>query len=175
MARAPKPSAPKNTTKALSGIALVLVALAVLYDRYGAGSGTTTSGSPPATSAPSRPAASGSTTTSDGDLERIARAFQAKQSDLIVTAAGDVVHLLPDDNEGARHQVFLVELKNGITLKLAHNLDLSTRVPIANGDRIEFQGEYEWNVKGGVIHWTHRDPAGRHADGWLKHAGKTYQ
>ena len=40
---------------------------------------------------------------------------------------------------------------------------------------IEFYGEYEWNEKGGVVHWTHRDPRGNHESGWLKHKGSTYQ
>jgi hypothetical protein len=43
------------------------------------------------------------------------------------------------------------------------------------GDRVEFSGEYEWNERGGVIHWTHRDPAGQHVDGWIRHDGHTYQ
>jgi hypothetical protein len=40
---------------------------------------------------------------------------------------------------------------------------------------IQFYGEYEWNNKGGVVHWTHRDPNGHHVGGWLKHNGSTYQ
>ncbi|PID58774.1 hypothetical protein CSB45_01890 [candidate division KSB3 bacterium] len=40
---------------------------------------------------------------------------------------------------------------------------------------IPFYGEYEWNSKGGVIHWTHHDPNGRHEAGRLKHEGTMYQ
>jgi hypothetical protein len=40
---------------------------------------------------------------------------------------------------------------------------------------VAFRGEYEWNPEGGIIHWTHHDPGGRHAGGWLKHKGKTYR
>ncbi|WP_337221745.1 DUF3465 domain-containing protein, partial [Vibrio cholerae] len=29
--------------------------------------------------------------------------------------------------------------------------------------------------KGGVLHWTHKDPQNRHAHGWLKHNDQVYE
>src|SRR5690606_2853083 len=110
------------------------------------------------------------------DLDRIARAFQQRQSDLQVRSSGQVIAVLPDDHEGSRHQKFILELQNGQTVLIAHNIDLAPRIQnIQKQDQVEFYGEYEYSDKGGVIHWTHHDPARKHVDGWLKHQGRTYQ
>ncbi len=104
------------------------------------------------------------------------QAFQNRSHNLQIQGAGKVVQLLPDDNKGARHQRFILQTDSGLTLLVAHNIDLAPRVKgLAIGDRVEFYGEYEWNAKGGVIHWTHHDPQGRHAHGWLLHRGKHYR
>jgi len=103
-------------------------------------------------------------------------AYETQQSDLQVSGEGRVVKILPDDNQGSRHQRFILKINNGPSLLVAHNIDLAPRVQnLVKGDIITFFGEYEWNAKGGVLHWTHDDPQGRHANGWLKHDGKTYR
>ena len=48
-------------------------------------------------------------------------------------------------------------------------------VRIGKRIEIEFEGEYVWNDQGGLVHWTHRDPAQRHRAGWVQHAGHVYQ
>ena len=106
----------------------------------------------------------------------VANAYASRNSDVQVVGEGEVVKLLNDDNEGSRHQKFILRLPSGKTVLIAHNIDLAPRInAIAKGDKVSFYGEYEWNNRGGVVHWTHRDPNGRHIGGWLKHQGKTYQ
>lgn len=111
----------------------------------------------------------------DSGAERIIAAFHERRSDFFVESAGAVARLLPDDNDGSRHQCFVVELAGGHTVKIAHNIDLAERIPLRIGDPVRFRGEYEWSDRGGVMHWTHHDPAGRIRGGWIVHAGKTYK
>jgi Protein of unknown function (DUF3465) len=92
-----------------------------------------------------------------------------------VEGRGEVVRLLPDDRKGNPHQRFLLRVPEGATLLVAHNLELAPRVPLEPGDELEFRGEYEWNDKGGVLHWTHDDPRGRHEGGWLRLDGELYR
>lgn len=112
-------------------------------------------------------------------------AFKNKKSELFVEGAGVVKKLLADDNKGSRHQKFLLSISPQQTLLFAHNIDLAPRVEnLQVGDEISFRGEYVYNPKGGVIHWTHHNPSGRHENndlqggaktGWIKHNGKIYE
>jgi len=90
--------------------------------------------------------------------------------------SGTVIRVLSDDNDGSRHQRFILQLASGRTLLVAHNIDLAPRInSIREGDTVEFFGEFRSNPQGGVIHWTHHDPQGQHPDGWLRHNGRTYK
>jgi uncharacterized protein DUF3465 len=86
-----------------------------------------------------------------------ASAFEKHASNIQVEGQGTVAKILPDDNDGSRHQRFIVRLSSGQTILIAHNIDLTPRVSLNEGDVVAFSGEYEWNPKGGVVHWTHRD------------------
>jgi hypothetical protein len=148
---------------------LVMLAIAAGYYSY-----TTQKNGAPAPEQPAEPAAAMPHAEATNDA--LTRAIAAQQSNVQVQAAGIVDKILSDDNEGSRHQRFIVRLPSGKTVLIAHNIDLAPRVaPLSVGDPIEFSGEYEWNNKGGVVHWTHRDPGGRHAAGWLRHGGETFQ
>ena len=110
------------------------------------------------------------------DDHQIAQAYANRQSNLQVRGEGIVRRILSDDTQGRRHQRFILELASGQTLLIAHNIDIAPRIEgLREGDTVAFYGEYEWNDRGGVIHWTHHDPDGRHADGWLRHNGVNYQ
>jgi hypothetical protein len=99
-----------------------------------------------------------------------------RQSDIQINGKGTVIKILSDDLDGSRHQRFILRLNSGQTVLVSHNIDLAPRInSLSPRDTVEFFGEYEWNSKGGVIYWTHHDPAGRHVAGWIKHMGKTYQ
>ncbi len=103
-------------------------------------------------------------------------AYQQQLSGLQVSGSGEVSHILSDDNKGSRHQRFILRLPSGDTVLVAHNIDLAPKIKdIKKGDTVQYFGQYEWNSKGGVLHWTHHDPAGRHVGGWLKHKGRTYE
>lgn len=174
----------RRTRRVLFTAVILLVAYGVQWwnERQG-GTGTKdTQQRPPArrgnqdslpAEAPSGPR--GSISARPNDVARVIEAFEKKRSGLMVEVAVTIVHILDDDNEGDRHQRFLVKMSSGPTLKIAHNIDLAKRVPARKGDRLRVKGQYEYNDKGGAIHWTHHDPSGRHEGGWIDHDGRRYE
>lgn len=122
-----------------------------------------------------RPAPAPSPRASSDVGTSVAEAFRSRRSNVEVQTGGRVVRVLPDDRQGSPHERFLVQVDGETTVLVAHNLDLAPRLPLAAGDSIELRGEYEWNPKGGLIHWTHRDPDGRHQNGWIRYRGRLYQ
>ena len=107
---------------------------------------------------------------------QIDKAYHEKRSDVQVQGTAKVIKVLSDDTKGSRHQRFLLKLPSNLTILVAHDIDLSKKIEdLKVGDEVEFYGEYEWNNKGGVLHWTHHDPKKKHIDGWLKHKGIVYQ
>lgn len=109
-------------------------------------------------------------------VESLQYAFENQISNLQIRGEGNVEKVLKDDTKGVAHQRIILRVAPDQTVLIAHNIDLAPRVENINkGDRLEFYGEYEWNNKGGVVHWTHRDPGNKHVDGWLIHDGKRYE
>jgi hypothetical protein len=153
----------------------ILAAVFFLLGRFSAGpeqalSASTSDAAPADAPAPSPD--------SDAQAGRaaLADAYTRRLKGVSIQATGRVLKVLPDDNQGSRHQRFLLDTGLGHSLLVAHNIDLAPRIPdLQRGDTVQFKGEYVWNEKGGVMHWTHRDPDGRHPGGWLKHEGRTYE
>lgn len=124
------------------------------------------------------PASAARTAPSGIDTPTAPRARESTrfQSGERVETSGEVERVLADDNDGSRHQRFIVRLASGQTLLIAHNIDIAPRVAgLARGDSVSFAGIYEPNDKGGVVHWTHHDPSGRHTGGWIEHNGQRYE
>jgi hypothetical protein len=166
-----------------AGLAVLTVVLMVIYNRgvftggasgplapggsAGASSGTTAAKGSDGGVSGSKPALGGE--------DAIVAAFRDERSDVLVEFEGEVIKLLPADNDGKPHQRFIVRMGGGHTVLVAHNLELAPRVPLERGDSVRVRGEYEWNAQGGVVHWTHDDPARRHPGGWIEHEGTKYE
>ena len=106
----------------------------------------------------------------------IVRLYQEHRSGEMAEGSGIVERVLRDDNDGSRHQRFILRVESGHTLLVSHNIDLASRLAdLEAGDQVLFRGQYEWNTQGGILHWTHHDPSGRRPGGWLQHLGATYR
>lgn len=144
-------------------------------DNPGSGSGTLAppvATRPPTTAPSSAPEAKARVESAS----RIRDLFAERRSGIVVEGQGTVEKVLRDDLEGSRHQRFILGIGGGYTVLISHNIDLAPRIDgVRAGDRVEFRGQYEWNERGGVIHWTHQDPQKQRPGGWLKHQGRTYR
>jgi len=123
-----------------------------------------------------RPVPAASTAPAPGSTDdQLRQLFNTQQSNVEVSGTGTVIRLLADDDEGGRHQRFILQLASGQTLLIAHNIDIAPRLDgLAVGDTVSFKGEYIYSDQGGTIHWTHHDPDGTHAAGWLQWNGQQY-
>lgn len=149
-------------------IAAVLVAAAgaVWYARQDAAPGTGVIDAAAAQPASIRPAIA----------DPVQAAFRNRSSGQVLTAKGTVERILADDRDGSPHQRFIIRTVGGVSLLIAHNLDLAPRLDgLKVGDAVTVLGEYEWNDKGGLMHWTHEDPQRKHAAGYIDWRGRRYQ
>ena len=54
--------------------------------------------------------------------------FQSHESNVQVQGSGTVIKVLREDDEGTRHQKFLLRLASGQTILIAHNIDIAGRI-----------------------------------------------
>ena len=121
-------------------------------------------------------AAASTVTAAAAGAPSLERAIAAHARGAHVEGLARVSKLLPDDTRGVRHQRFLLRTDAGSSVLVAHNLRIAPRVTrLKAGAQVGFSGEYVWDERGGVIHWTHRDPAHRHAEGYIRYDGRVYR
>ncbi len=92
-----------------------------------------------------------------------------------VEGTGKVIKVLADDTDGAKHQRFTMANSDGHEVMVAHNIDLSPRAPVKEGDTISYRGEYIWTDRGGKVHFTHKPQYGNFRGGWIEVGGKRYE
>ncbi len=120
--------------------------------------------------------AGGSATASNAEIYA---AFAQHRSPVEVTAQGTVVKVLGiRGGRVGRHEGFLVHLSGNeghdLTLRIEDNIELTGSIPLRAGDAVEIRGEYIYDPRGGLIHYTHRDPRGRHPSGYVRVNGRIY-
>ena len=116
-------------------------------------------------------------TAATADNAAIQRDYAEHRSTVEVTAEGVVTSVLADaTGPSGRHQRFIIRLAGATqTVLIENNLDVGQRVPLAPNDSVTVHGEYIWNDQGGLIHYTHHDPAPGHEGGWIDRNGVRYQ
>jgi Protein of unknown function (DUF3465) len=73
------------------------------------------------------------------------------------------------------HEQFDVRAADGSRFRVVDNVSLAPRVPVRPGDQVTVQGELvRAHGNPPIVHWTHHDPRGRHADGFIALGGRVY-
>jgi hypothetical protein len=106
-------------------------------------------------------------------------AWQQHRSPVEVSANGTIVKVLGiRGGRSGRHEGFLVHLSGNeahdLTIRVEDNVDLTGPIPLHAGDAVELRGEYIFDPRGGILHYTHRDPRGRHPSGYVRVNGRMY-
>lgn len=74
----------------------------------------------------------------------------------------------------AEHEAFAAQTAAG-RVDVVDNVSLAPTIPVRPGDRIEVRGEMVHDPgRRPIVHWTHHDPRGIHADGFIRLQGKVY-
>jgi hypothetical protein len=106
-------------------------------------------------------------------------AWANQRSHVEVTASGSVAKVLGTRRgPSGVHTGFLLHLRGaagrGLTVRVEDNVDLTGPIPVHAGDDAEVRGEYIYDPRGGLIHYTHRDPRGNRPGGYVKLANRMY-
>lgn len=112
------------------------------------------------------------------DNSAVCGAYKAGQSHVEVVASGRITRVLGVQNgRTSPHEGFLMKLDTGcnVEVRVEANTDFTGTFALREGEPVVVKGEYEYYARGGVIHWTHRDPRYHHEAGFIEAGGSTYQ
>jgi hypothetical protein len=117
-------------------------------------------------------------TTQPPNDRAVCDAYSAQRSHVEVVADGTITRILGvAPGRVSPHEGFLLRLASGCSLvvRVEANTDFTGSIPLSEGQRVAVKGEYEFYPLGGVVHWTHRDPRGRHEGGYIEAGGQVYE
>ncbi|MGB6984937.1 MAG: DUF3465 domain-containing protein [Candidatus Aquilonibacter sp.] len=123
-------------------------------------------------------ASCGGGTTEQANNGQICSLYASGSSDVEVIGQGTVLAVLGTRNgPSGEHEGFLLKLNEqcDLLLRVETNVDITGPVPVQAGEIVTVKGQFEDDPSGGVIHWTHHDPRGRHVAGYVDVGGKLYQ
>jgi Protein of unknown function (DUF3465) len=112
------------------------------------------------------------------DNAHVCALYASGSSDAEVVAQGTVLGVLGTRNgPSGNHEGFLLKLTQqcDLMLRVETNVDITGPVPLRAGQTVTVKGQFEDDASGGVIHWTHHDPSGRHVAGYVLADGKYYE
>ncbi len=95
-----------------------------------------------------------------------------------VLVSGHVVALLGSrEGRSGEHEGYLLKLDGScdLLLKVETNTSITGPIPFARNEPVIIKGVYVYDPLGGLIHWTHHDPSGRHMNGYVIAGGKSYR
>ena len=112
------------------------------------------------------------------DDAAVCQAYAAARSHVEVVADGTVTRVLGvAPGRVSPHEGFLLRLRTGcrVIVRVEANTDFTGEFAVAPGQSVTVKGEYEYYPLGGVVHWTHHDPRGRHEGGFIETGGRRYE
>lgn len=109
----------------------------------------------------------------DGSITRLRSVIadhKGNKTQVLVT--GTITEIKREDHSGLAHQKYEMKVDKDITLQIVSNLEFG-RIPLVVGKVTTVCGEF-LRVGQGMVHWTHFDPHGPHADGFTIMNGVLY-
>jgi len=109
---------------------------------------------------------------------QICSLYSSGQGGVEVIGQGTVLAVLGTrEGRSGQHEGFLLRLHQqcDLMVRVETNVDITGPVPVRDGEIVTVKGQFENDPMGGVIHWTHHDPRGRHVSGYVEAGGKLYQ